>query len=735
MDGPLLVVAGAGSGKTKALTHRIAYLIQEKGIPGDSIMAVTFTNKAAMEMQDRVSGLLDGVPGYRPVIGTFHSICVRILRKHLHEMDMENNFVIYDTTDQKVLVKRIMKSMQMDEKQMNPKAILYAISNAKNNLIGPVEFATHAMDYFSQKVADVYEQYQDQLRINNALDFDDIIMKVVELFKKHPEILEYYQNKFRYLCVDEYQDTNHAQYVLVRQLASKFRNLMVIGDSDQSIYSWRGANMQNILDFEKDFPDCKVILLEQNYRSTKKILEAAHKVIIKNQKRKEKKLWTENPEGDDIWIYEAYNEREEGVHVVNQISKILAKYESPDYGDFAILYRTNAQSRVLEEVLLKYGIPYRIVGGIKFYERKEIKDIMSYLKVLLNPNDSISLMRIINVPSRKIGATTIRKVNDFAATKGISAFRALERVREIETLSDAKKEDLESFVHMLRGLIRKAETEVASSVIKYVLEDSGYKDMLKEEDTVEAESRLENIAELVSVASKYDSLDGGTSLTVFLEEVALISDADQVEENASSVTLMTLHAAKGLEFPHVFMVGMEEGVFPSSRSMLDPEQMEEERRLMYVGVTRAEETLTLSFAKQRMLFGEIQANAPSQFLSDLPMEYIMSNSQHFGGREVAGFVPVDAMGRKKIPTEGGSGNGYNFNSGYIGKSSGSEPKPAYNPDAADIGNFESGDRVRHPKFGEGTVVAVIGGVVSIKFDDRKTGVKKLAISIAPIDKI
>lgn len=736
IDGPLLVVAGAGSGKTKALTHRIAHLIRDKGIAGNSIMAVTFTNKAAMEMQDRVSNLLEDVPGYRPVIGTFHSICVRILRKHLHELDMENNFVIYDATDQKVLVKRIMKSMQMDEKQMNPKSILYAISNAKNNLIGPIEFTTHAMDYFTQKVADVYERYQDQLRINNALDFDDIIMKVVELFKTHPEILEFYQNKFRYLCVDEYQDTNHAQYVLVRQLAAKFGNLMVIGDSDQSIYSWRGANMQNILDFEKDFPECKVILLEQNYRSTKKILEAAHNVIVKNKKRKDKTLWTDNVEGEDIWIYEAYNEREEGVHVVNQISKILSKYEAPDYGDFAILYRTNAQSRVMEEVLLKYGIPYRIVGGIKFYERKEIKDMMSYLKLLLNPDDSISLLRIINVPSRKLGATTINKVVDFATQRGISVYRALERVWEIESLNEKKKKDLESFVKMLKGLILKANTEVASSLIKYVVEDSGYGDMLKAENTVESESRLENMSELVSVASKYDSLDGGTSLTVFLEEVALIADADQVQEGSSMVTLMTLHAAKGLEFPHVFMVGMEEGVFPSSRSMLDPENMEEERRLMYVGVTRAEQSLTLSFAKQRMLFGEIQANAPSQFLNDIPEKLIMSNSQHYGGRSVDGLVDTSKFGDKKIPSEGSAGgSGYKFNSGFIGDKSGKDPQPSYNPDAADIGNYVAGDRVRHPKFGEGTVSAVTGGVVAIKFDDRKVGMKKLAISIAPIEKI
>lgn len=726
------MVAGAGSGKTKALTHRIAYLIKEQGIPGDNIMAVTFTNKAAMEMQDRINKLLDGVPGYRPIIGTFHSICVRILRKHLHELGMENNFVIYDSTDQKVLVKKILKSMQIDDKKMTPQAFLYAISNAKNQLIGPAEFANHAMDYFSQKVADVYELYQSELTINNALDFDDIIMKVVELFKKHPEILEYYQDKFRYLCVDEYQDTNHAQYILIRQLAKKYRNLMVIGDSDQSIYSWRGANMQNILDFEKDFTDCKVILLEQNYRSTKKILEAAHQVIVKNNKRKEKTLWTDNHEGEDIRIFESYNEREEGVHVVNMITKILSKYESPTYADFAVLYRTNAQSRVIEEVFLRYGIPYRIVGGIKFYERKEIKDIMSYLKVLLNPNDSISLLRVINVPSRKIGTSTISKVNDFALSKGISFFRALERINEVEGLSDSKKNDLVRFLNVINSLIVKSKTEVASAVIKYVLEDTGYKDMLKLENSIESESRLENISELISVASKYDSLEGGTSLMVFLEEVALISDADQVDESLNSVTLMTLHAAKGLEFPHVFMVGMEEGVFPSSRSMLDPEQMEEERRLMYVGVTRAEESLTLTFAKQRMLFGEIQANAPSQFLNDIPPHLIFSNSGHFGGRVDSGLVNVNQLGSKQIPSEEGN---YNFNSVYLGDKNQKDPEPAYDPNLTSIGSFSVNDRVKHPKFGQGTVIDVIGGIVNIQFDDRSIGQKKLAISIAPIEKI
>ena len=728
-----MVVAGAGSGKTKALTHRIAYLIREQGISGDSIMAVTFTNKAAMEMQDRIHKLLEGTQGYRPVIGTFHSICVRILRKHLHELGMENNFVIYDTTDQKVLMKKILKSMQIDDKKMTPQAFLSSISNAKNQLIGPAEFANHAMDYFSQKVADVYQIYQDELTINNAVDFDDIIMKVVELFKKKPEILTYYQDKFRYLCVDEYQDTNHAQYILVRQLAKKNRNLMVIGDSDQSIYSWRGANMQNILDFEKDFPDCKIVLLEQNYRSTKKILEAAHNVIVKNNKRKEKTLWTDNHEGDDINIFEAYNEREEGIHVVNTITKILSKYESPSYADFAVLYRTNAQSRVIEEVFLRYGIPYRIVGGIKFYERKEIKDIMSYLKVLMNPDDSISLLRIINVPARKIGNSTLAKVNDFALNKGISFFRSLERINEIESLSDSKKQDLIKFKNVISSLSAKSKSEVASSVIKYVIEDSGYRDMLKTENSVESESRLENISELISVASKYDSLEAGTSLTVFLEEVALISDADQIDESLNSVTLMTLHAAKGLEFPHVFMVGMEEGVFPSSRSMIDPEQMEEERRLMYVGVTRAEKSLSLTFAKQRMLFGELQTNTPSQFLNDIPPHLTFSNSGHFGGRQSGGVnISAENLGNKQIPTEYGN---YNFNSTFLGDSNSKDPEPAYDPNLISIGNFSVNDRVRHPKFGKGTVIDVIGGIVNIQFDDRGIGQKKLAISIAPIEKI
>jgi len=704
--GPLLVVAGAGSGKTRALTHRIAYLIKEKDVSPYNILAVTFTNKAAAEMVDRIERLLDDMNlSTMPTVGTFHAICVRFLRKHIHELDYENSFVIYDDTDQLILVKRIMKELGIDDKKFNPKSVLYAISGAKSQLVGPKEFDYQAMDYFAQKVAKVYYQYQDELKKNNALDFDDLIMKTVELFKVKPELLEHYQDRFLYLNVDEYQDTNHAQYVLIRQLSEKYRNLCVIGDSDQSIYSWRGANMRNILDFEKDFPDANVVMLEQNYRSTKNILKAAHEVIVKNNARKEKKLWTDNDDGDHISIFEAANEREEGIYIVNQVNRILNKYEAPDYSDFAVLYRTNAQSRVLEEVFMRFGIPYKIVGGIKFYARKEIKDVIAYLKVLHNPHDSINLLRIINTPSRKLGSTTLAKVNSFATSNNLSFFRALELVDDIDELSDSKKNDLLNFVDLINQLSSKARDESASAIIKYVLEESGYKKMLEEEGTAEAESRLENIGELISVASKYDSLENGMSLNVFLEEVALISDLDRLDDGDNAVTLMTLHAAKGLEFPHVFMIGLEEGIFPHTRSLMDPEQLEEERRLMYVGITRAERTLHMAYARERMLYGDIKRNTPSQFLYDLPTDIIQSNSSIFG---TAPTISPEGLGKKPIPKED------EFKVNEV---------------------LSDGDKVSHPSFGKGVVVNVIGGVVTVAFEDPKVGVKKLAVSVAPLSKI
>ena len=704
--GPRLVIAGAGSGKTRALTHRIAYLIKERSVHPSNILAVTFTNKAAAEMVDRLEKLLEGENlSTMPVIGTFHAICVRILRKHIHELDYENSFVIYDATDQLVLVKRIMKALQIDEKEFNPKAILHHISDAKNQLVGPNKYQEQALDYFSTKVAVVYQEYQNELKKNNALDFDDLIMKVVELFKTHPNLLEFYQDKFLYLNVDEYQDTNYAQYILVRQLSEKYRNLMVIGDSDQSIYSWRGADMRNILDFEKDFTECKTVLLEQNYRSTQNILKAAHNVIVKNAKRKEKELWTENQEGDVLRLFEARNEREEAIFVVNEINRILQNYESPDYNDFAVLYRTNAQSRVMEEVFLRFGIPYRIVGGIKFYARKEIKDILAYLRILVNPHDSVSLLRIINTPARKIGKTTLEAINNYAVKHNFSFWSSLKNVEFIDEINQGKKETILRFVRMIERLSEKTHTEKASAIIRYVLEDSGYKKMLQEDGSVEAESRLENIGELVSVASKYDALENGMSLNVFLEEVALISDLDGINENQQAVTLMTLHSAKGLEYPHVFMIGLEEGIFPHSRSMLDPSQLEEERRLMYVGITRAEKSLSLVYANERMLYGETQRNNPSQFLYDIPNDIIESNSGLFKAEQT---IAPERLGSREIPDESIMG---------------------------DMIVFKDGDRVKHPTFGVGVVVSVTGGVVTVAFSDPKIGVKKLAISVAPLEKV
>jgi len=664
-------------------------------------------------MNERIEKLLAGSNlNSRPLIGTFHSICVKILRQHLHELDMENSFVIYDTTDQQILVKRILKNLHIDDKKFNPKAILYAISQAKNQLIDAEQYKRSAFEYFNQKVAEVYVEYQKELKRSNALDFDDIIMKTVELFKTKPHILEYYQNRFKYISVDEYQDTNQAQYILVRQLSAKYENLCVIGDSDQSIYSWRGANMRNILDFEKDFPGAKVVLLEQNYRSTKTILAVADKIISKNTMRKDKTLWTQNPQGEMIDVYEAFNEKDEAAYIISQINKILTRYEHPNFNDIAVLYRTNAQSRVLEEVFLRNGIPYKIVGGVKFYDRKEIKDIIAYLKLILNPNDSVSLTRIINTPARKIGASTLLKVQEFATQHNMSFYSALCRADQI-AVSPAKQKDLLKFVKLIQSLQKLYASSKASSMIKFVVEDSGYKKMLIEEGTSEAQSRLENIAELISVASKYDGLEPGVSTTVFLEEMALISDIDQMPDSQNSVTLMTLHAAKGLEFPNVFMIGLEDGIFPHSRSLMDPEQLEEERRLMYVGVTRAEQFLCMSYARSRLFFGEMQANNPSQFLQEIPAELVSSNSPLFNDapqRQVNRQFSPSNIGSKPIPQEEFSAR-------------------------VSASDLKTGDKVSHPTFGSGIVLNITGGVVSIAFNNPKYGAKKLALSVAPLTKI
>jgi DNA helicase-2/ATP-dependent DNA helicase PcrA len=576
------------------------------------------------------------------------------------------------------------------------------ISNAKSELIDPEKYSSMAHNYFTERVAELYSPYQDALKKNNALDFDDLIMKTIELFQGNPDVLDYYQEKFKFICVDEYQDTNHAQYTLVKMLAEKYRNICVIGDSDQSIYSWRGADIRNILDFEKDYPDAKTVMMEQNYRSTSVILNAAHEIIKKNQKRKDKKLWTDRKGGENIMHIEARNERHEGEIIAEKIRELTADYETPPYKNFVVLYRTNAQSRAIEEVFLRYGLPYRIVGGIRFYERKEVKDMVAYLRVVQNPSDSVSLLRIVNVPARKIGTKTIEALQRHATRHGISLFEAMKRCEEISELNEGKIKSILKFVKLI-GQLKKANDEFsASGVIKHVIKLSGYKEFIMD-GTPEGEARYENIAELISVASKYDMLDPGVSLSVFLEEISLISDVDSMDEKDNAVVLMTAHSAKGLEFDTVFVIGLEEGIFPHSRSMLEPDEMEEERRLMYVAVTRAMEKLFLINARQRMLYGETQSNAPSQFIGDIPDSLIDVYGQprrHMSVGTVTGSI-------KPIPEE----------------------------EISTCIDLRDGDKVVHTSFGEGVVVSIQGEVVAVAFKDPAVGVKRLALSVAPLVKI
>lgn len=710
-NGPLLVVAGAGSGKTRALTHRIAYLIKEHKVSPWNILAVTFTNKAANEMKKRIVKLLGKQMEDTdiPTIGTFHAVCVRILRKHINELDYENSFVIYDTADQQILMKHLMRDLQIDEKQIKPRAVLHHISNAKNSLIDPEEYSKMVSNYFTEKVAELYRHYQSALQKNNALDFDDIIMKTVELFRKNPKALDYYQEKFKYISVDEYQDTNHAQYVLTNQLAQKYRNLCVIGDSDQSIYAFRGANIGNILDFEKDYPEAKIILLEQNYRSSQNILDAAHAVIIKNSARKDKKLWTERDGGEKVQICALDNERGEAEFICREVQKHMEEYETPDYRDFVVLYRTNAQSRVLEEAMLRFGIPYKIVGGIKFYERKEIKDLISYLRVIQNPADSVSLLRIINVPPRKIGTRTLEILQEHAYKKSFSIFAAIEDVENITTLNEGKIEILKKFAKTIKELQKVNHEFTASGVIKHVLDYTGYKKFL-DDGTIEGEARMENVSELINVASKYDNLEAGLSLNIFLEEISLITDLDTVDDQDNAITLMTMHSAKGLEFPHVFVAGLEEGIMPHSRSLLEQNDLEEERRLMYVAITRAKDSIYLCRAKNRMLYGETQENTPSQFLADIPEKI----SERDASSMSTPTINPQGLSYTPIPSEP-------FSDEYLAEEQ--------------IPDYKEGDRVFHQSFGEGTVVSLMGGVITVAFNNPQFGIKKLALSVAPLKKV
>jgi DNA helicase II / ATP-dependent DNA helicase PcrA len=709
-EGPLLIMAGAGSGKTRVLTHRIAYLMAEKRVAPWNILAITFTNKAAREMKERVQGLLGGA-AEEIWISTFHSMCVRILRRDIDRIGIDRNFSILDTTDQLSVLKNILKEKNIDPKKFDPRAILGTISNAKNELLTPEKFAKKVSSYYEKIVSDVYEEYQKRLLRNHALDFDDLIMTTIQLFERVPEVLEHYQYKFQYIHIDEYQDTNRAQYVLVKMLASRFKNICVVGDADQSIYRWRGADIQNILSFEKDYPNAKVILLEQNYRSTKRILQAANEVIEHNVNRKPKKLWTENPEGQKIVYYEAMNESDEAQFVAGKIKEYVDSGKRR-YSDFAILYRTNAQSRVMEEVLLKSNIPYQIVGGLKFYDRKEIKDVLAYLRVIANPNDDISLLRIINVPKRGIGVSSIDKIVSYASENGLSVFEALGELEHIG-LSARTAASLIEFRRQLEQWAQLQEYVSVTELVEEVLDKSGYREMLKAEKTLEAQSRLENIDEFLSVTKHFENVSEDKSLIAFLTDLALISDIDQLNEtngeDQDAVVLMTLHSAKGLEFPVVFLIGMEEGIFPHSRSLDDEDEMEEERRLAYVGITRAEEELFLTSAQMRTLFGYTNINPVSRFIREIPEEL------------------VEQVNKRTAWTSAAAGKQTTVRKIAIASSTGGEAIP-----------WKVGDKVEHKKWGIGTVVSVRGEGDDKELDiafPSPIGIKRLLAKFAPITKV
>lgn len=690
-EGPLLILAGAGSGKTRVLTYRVAYLIEEKKVSPYNILAITFTNKAADEMKERIIKLI-GKDAQKVWISTFHSACARILREEIKALGYRKNFVVYDDKDSYRLVSDCLKELNIDSKQYAPSAILNQISLSKNELKDYEDYAAEANTHFEKITANVFKLYQEKLQKNNALDFDDLLVLTVRLFQMFPNILRKYQEKFKYILIDEYQDTNHAQYVLVKLLAEKYRNLCVVGDDDQSVYGWRGADIRNILEFEEDFPEAKVVRLEQNYRSTQIILEAANYVISHNVRRKPKTLWTTNARGEAITAYQAEDEYDEAQFVAQEIER-LVNLENRSYRDFAIFYRTNAQSRVLEEVFLRHGIPYKIVGGLKFYERAEIKDIIAYLRVLLNPKDDISLKRIINTPRRNIGKTTLNYLELFARRERISLYEAIKRAEEISQLGTASLNALKNFRDMMENLKRKIIEASPREAVDLVANETGYLKALEEEKTVEADTRIENIKELFSVASSFSQLYPEAGVSEFLERISLLSDIDTYNNTEEAVTMMTIHNAKGLEFPVVFIVGMEEGLFPHSRSLYEESQLEEERRLCYVGITRAKERLYLSHAWRRTLWGTVVHSSPSRFLSEIP-EHLIQFPEAEGVGEAA-----------KVPT--------------IQKS---------------VVTFKVGDHVKHRHFGEGVVVDVQErGKIVVNF--RGHGEKTLLLEYAPLEKV
>lgn len=714
-EGPLLITAGAGSGKTKVLTCRIAHLL-ELGVAPYRILAITFTNKAAKEMKERVTNLV-GAQADSIWLSTFHSFCAKLLRFEIDGFHgYTRNFTIYDSSDQLVLVKDCLKKLNLDDKQFTPRSVLGTISSAKNVLMDAKAFAAKASDFYEQKVADVYALYQEKLRENNAVDFDDLLFLAVRLLQENEEVREKYQSRFQYILVDEYQDTNHAQYALTKILAARWRNICVVGDADQSIYAWRGADIRNIIDFTRDYPDAASIKLEQNYRSTKTILHAANAVIDNNESRPKKTLWTENPTGNKIIHYQAQTEHDEADYIAGVIYNRHEISHEP-YGDMAILFRTNAQSRVLEEKLMRYAIPYTMVGGTKFYDRKEIKDVLAYLRLLYNPEDSLSLTRIINVPKRNIGATTMEHVAAYAEAQGISLFEALSSTDEIPVTKRAKA-SLENFAAMIFDLLNDIEGKDVLSLIETVIKQTGYGDMLDKEaeHDPQGESRKENVGEFLSVAKGYMDSNPEGNLQDFLENVALVSDVDDFESSDSKVTLMTLHAAKGLEFPVVFLTGLDEGLFPHSRTLMDPAQVEEERRLAYVGITRAERQLYVTNAVTRTMYGRISAYMPSRFLAEIPPQF-MEDYHRKSAMPQSRTTAVPGKQRVSILTK---------------PVASSLPKKHAVTDT-----FAKGDKVRHKIWGIGTVLDVIGEGpnMQMKIQFPTKGVRQVVVKYAPLEKI
>ena len=748
-EGPCLVIAGAGSGKTKVLTHKIAYLIGEKGVHPWDILAITFTNKAANEMKERIEGLV-GEAAKDIWMGTFHSICVRILRRFIDRIGFDSSFIIFDTSDQKTLVKGCLKDLAIDDKMFTDRAVLSEISNAKNEMLEPEQYQARANgDFRKEKIASVYNLYQKRLRENNAIDFDDIINYTIKILMENEDVLEYYSNKFKYVLVDEYQDTNKAQFTLVTMFASKNGNITVVGDNDQGIYSFRGADISNILNFERDFPGTKIIKLEQNYRCTQNILNAANAVIKNNEVKYKKELWTQNEEGNLPRVYQAQNEYDEGTYIVEQMEH-LRREEYYKYSDFAILYRMNTQSRAIEDILRRENIPYKIIGGLKFYERKEIKDIIAYLRLIQNSNDNLSLKRIINEPKRGIGKTSLDKVEQLAEANGISMYEIIKNAEQYG-LNRVYLNSRE-FINCIEELKAKKDELTISELIKLTLKKSGYTKALENENTVEAENRIENLDEFLTVAIEFEEEEAENSLSTFLEGITLSSDIDDLEEGEEYVTLMTLHSAKGLEFPVVFLVGMEEGIFPGYKSISEPKELEEERRLCYVGITRAKENLFLTCSKQRTIFGSTSYNPVSRFLNEIPQELLEGYDEAFGetknkeqmfkdsqytwsyGSRNNGNIKTYKIEEQKATVAASSNN---TNNGFMFRTAESflnnlSKKSTSN---IDLSKYKSGVKVFHKKFGEGIInqVEPEGEDLKVDIDFNKVGHKRLMAKFANLE--